>query len=165
MSTTKKNRPKFDLLREAYKIIDAIPGRAFDLEMFITKMGEAPSCGTIACAGGYLAMNPFFKKRGLKLVVADECYYGGYTVQYRGNNGLYAFAKLFKLHESDSNGDDERDVFAARDHGYKDYELSNDQLDDLSDKALWKRRVLRLFQEYGEPFDRALGKHLYLSVR
>lgn len=54
-------------LREAHAIIDGIPDVQFDLHDFSKndKKVNPHKCGTIACAGGWLAAHPYFKKFGL----------------------------------------------------------------------------------------------------
>jgi hypothetical protein len=149
-------RPNFELLRDAFAIIDGIPKRAFDLDMWRTK-GAGPSCGTIACAGGWLAMHPAMNERGLKPAEWNGqpmCESATYR-QY----GFTALRQFFQLNHL------EGDLFEGHGCGYKDSELSGEQIKGMSGKKLFKRRVLRLFQEYDEPFDPKVGRGLLLDAR
>jgi hypothetical protein len=152
MNTT--TRPNFELLRDAFAIIDGIPKKAFDLDSWVSK-DAGKSCGTIACAGGWLAMHPTMNKAGL---LPD---WGGTPMT--ANHERYGFGALqqvFSLY-----GSREVDMFEAHGFGYKDHELTEEQLERFPDKKLWKRRVLRLFQEYNEPFDPKVGRGLMLDAR
>lgn len=51
-------------LRMAHKIISATPEDAIDLQQFTTSR----TCGTLHCAGGWLATVPYFQALGLGLV-------------------------------------------------------------------------------------------------
>ncbi|MFW6855295.1 hypothetical protein ACODYM_28810 [Burkholderia gladioli] len=143
--------PNFELLRDAFEIIDGIPSRALKLSNWRTK-GEMPECGTIACAAGWLAMHPKFNALGF---TADE--HTG-APWFKGHSCFYAAQLLLGL-----DGESDR-IFSSRHHGYKDHELGQ-SIRKLSEKQLWKRRVLRLFQDYNQPFDPKVGKGLMLDVR
>lgn len=57
-------------LSMAHQILDGIPESAIDLDDWVTELKggvDAPACGTIACGGVWLAMHPYFHKRGLYL--------------------------------------------------------------------------------------------------
>jgi len=149
-------RPNFDLLRDAFAIIDGIPEASFRLDFWTSKQGKSLSCGTIACAGGWIARHPKFKAMGLAI---DCC--GDVVTEEAA--GAYALARIFDLNIAK----DEETLFSSRGStfgGYKDHELWPD-LGALSDKQLWKRRVLRLFQDHNEPFDPKVGEGLKLDVR
>ncbi len=68
--------------------------KKFDMGVFV-QMNE---CGTAACAFGYCALDPKFKRQGLKLV-PDECDYGdGYLdVQYKGKVKFEAATEFFDI--------------------------------------------------------------------
>ncbi|PLC44505.1 hypothetical protein C0Q88_07445 [Ralstonia pickettii] len=151
-------KPNFELLKDAYAIIDGIPGRVIDLDMWTAETGDSQFCGTIACAAGWLARHPKFNAQGLKLEFGDD---GPPMHEPSGTYGFTALAKMFNLDESKS----EHDLFNARIGGYRDEELTDAQFVRMSDKQLFKRRVLRLFQEYSEPFNEKLGRGLNLDAR
>lgn len=144
-------RPNFDRLRDAFAILDGIPKKAWRLEAWRSR-GSAPVCGTIACAAGWLAMNPTMNEQGLTGGV------GAYPL-CGGMSGYGALRKFFNLDTTTG------DVFCPRGYGYKDRELTKTQLQALSDKQLWQRRTLRLFQDFNEPFNQALASGLNLNAR
>jgi hypothetical protein len=111
------------------------------------------SCGTIACAGGWLAMHPVMNQAGLS---ASE---GGSPRTDKTDWGFGALREVFNLQPG------EEELFEAHGTGYKDEELTEKQITAMSGKRLWKRRVLRLFQEYNEPFDPTAGRGLMLRAR
>ncbi|MPQ56376.1 hypothetical protein [Duganella sp. FT27W] len=55
------NKPNFELLKDAYAIIYGIPAEVIDLDSIIKSRGDSLSCGTVACAFGWLGMHPKFK--------------------------------------------------------------------------------------------------------
>lgn len=65
-------RPNIELLKDAYAIIDGIPDDRFHLDYWQDATGEvaytaqAIGCGTIACAGGWLALHPTFQQVGIR---------------------------------------------------------------------------------------------------
>jgi hypothetical protein len=154
MQQAGSNRPNFDLLRDAFAIMDGIPSRVIDLDSWTTEQGKTLSCGTIACAGGWLARHPQFMELGLRI---DSC--GG--VQGKNVYGIGALAELFNLDRSKG----EEYLFNSDGDGYRDRELFQEQREQLGHKRLWKRRVLRLFQEYNEPFEKRLARGLMLDAR
>jgi hypothetical protein len=159
MNTT--TRPNFELLRDAFAIIDGIPNKAFKLDSW-RENGDGPACGTIACAGGWLAMHPTMNQAGLRAdaegtpVTTATKPFSDWPLRW----GFGALQEVFGLH-----GSGEVNLFEAHGFGYKDSELSDEQVEKLSGKRLWKRRVLRLFQEYDEPFNPKVGRGLMLSAR
>lgn len=66
-----------ELLIHAYEILDGIPQKNFDLNLIAQKGQGAPTCGTLACGLGWLAMHPDFKALGLdlwsELQSSDSC--------------------------------------------------------------------------------------------
>lgn len=57
--------PNYELLKDAYAIIDGIPGRQISLHNVVTAKGPALDNGTICCAAGWLAHHPKFQALGL----------------------------------------------------------------------------------------------------
>lgn len=78
-----------ELLKDAYAIIDGIPDKFFNLNTWVEDACElgGGGCGTIACAGGWLAMHPKFNELGLKFKWTRG--------QGRGNNERYMTYKGF----------------------------------------------------------------------
>ena len=63
-----------ELFKKAYKIISDVPAKVMNLDLIANKCGKN-SCGTIACAAGWLAQSPTFKRKGLKLVIRGDGFY------------------------------------------------------------------------------------------
>ena len=69
MSKTKAvaSVPNYELLKDAYAIIDGIPKHIINLDI-IGSHGMSLSCGTICCAAGWLGHHPRFQEMGLQTV-------------------------------------------------------------------------------------------------
>ncbi|KVQ35726.1 hypothetical protein WK03_35245 [Burkholderia cepacia] len=145
-------RPNFELLRDAFAIIDGIPDSSLNLATWRQK-GRKHECGTLACAAGWLAMHPDMNELGLSTGIP----YDGMPL-FEASSGFSALREFFGLDFHSQN------IFEGAGYGYKDGELG-DLRKDMTDKQLWKRRVLRLFQEYNEPFDPMVGEGLHLDAR
>jgi hypothetical protein len=124
----------YELLRQAYAIIDGIPDDRFNL---------VRSCGTIACAGGWLCMHPTFIALGLRAMFGsngapefvDE-QTGDYTVAFAalGKALGLTFEQAFQL-------------FTCRGDAY--FDRHND-IYSLSDKQLWQARVRHFLNTQGD---------------
>ncbi|NTX18022.1 hypothetical protein [Burkholderia cepacia] len=148
-------KPNFELLRDAFAILDGIPEHVFNLDAWTVQQGESLSCGTIACAGGWLARHPKFAELGLGISRG-----GDVCLRTDANESSFgALSKIFSLRG------DEDEIFMPSGAGYSDRELSFEVRQAMTDKQLWKRRVLRLFQEYDEPFDPKVAEGLHLDAR
>ena len=55
-------KPNFELLKDAYAIINGIPDEIVNLDSIIQSRGDSLECGTVACAIGWLGMHPKFQK-------------------------------------------------------------------------------------------------------
>jgi hypothetical protein len=78
--TKAKTKPKYALLREAYAIVGGIPEHAFWMNSILERKGVSLSCGTVACALGWLGMHPKFQaKTGLATVSRTSLNSGGST--------------------------------------------------------------------------------------
>jgi hypothetical protein len=130
-------KPNYELLKDAYAIIDGIPDKVFHLAAWVTRKGKALDCGTVACAGGWLSMHPQFNDMGLKLNAER------FPV-LRGLQAIGALAALFNLEYSDA-----LDLFGMRPicGGPRRYDPPN--ADRLSDKELWKARVRNFLNRMG----------------
>lgn len=51
----------------AYEILSGIPEDNILLSAYVTEGDGTPTCGTIACGAGWLAMHPAFQAMGLRL--------------------------------------------------------------------------------------------------
>jgi hypothetical protein len=83
----------FELLKEAYAIIDGIPKRRFNLNRLAVpkqidgnhhRAGQPlrAECGSIACAIGWLAMHPTFNAMGLWINQRGVLFLGTEAVKY-----------------------------------------------------------------------------------
>ncbi len=72
-------------LKRLAEILDAVPPAQFDLGFWYTKT----DCGTIACAGGWAALDPGFQADGLKPDAGMPT--------YAGERGFAALIRFFGL--------------------------------------------------------------------
>lgn len=130
--------PDFELLKDAYAIIDGIPEAAIALDKLVSARGEALDKGTVCSPAGWLAQHPKFMERGLAL--SDD----GNALLWNGKpagEDAYAqvMARVFGLQEVEA----ER-LFADR----RTYTLGDDS--GLSDKRLWLHEMRDFLRENGE---------------
>jgi hypothetical protein len=97
------SQPNYELLRQAYAILDGIPQQAIDLDHVIKERGSSLKCGTIACGIGWLSMHPKFNSMGLKFE-KRKGFIGNGSVDiltYQGQSVDYAEAasKIFGIAE------------------------------------------------------------------
>ena len=134
--------PNFDLIKDAYAIIDGIPETAIDLDQLVSKRGETLEHGTVCSPAGWLAQHPRFSELGLAL--ADD------------DSGLLPLdapptvilARVFGLEPGDA-----EHLFSDR----NTYTLGDDS--GLSDKRLWLREVREFLKQHGQ-LDEEFGEHL-----
>lgn len=129
--------PNFELLKDAYAIIDGIPDDRVSLHSIMSVRGESLACGTICCAAGWLAHHPKFQVLGLgvlsdgsRLTFKEMQPYGSYVAQ---------IAQLFNLPEIDAEV-----LFNMRQH----HEWQGDWA-DLTQKQVFLRRVREYLQRHG----------------
>jgi hypothetical protein len=92
--------PNFELLKDAYEIVDGIPAENFFLNQWRMR-DEGPSCGTIACAAGWLTLHPKFQALGLEYgKTAND----STQIKYRGVIHMSALAQFFGISNTDANG-------------------------------------------------------------
>lgn len=126
----------YPLLRDAYAIIDGIPEDRFNLDSWRradSHTNDNPSsCGTIACAAGWLAMHPMMQERGLrsgKYGVPEIATVTGVVISHYQALGVVLGISRF----------DAEQLFGTR-----LFRRSYDPVyipSNLSDKELWKARV------------------------
>jgi hypothetical protein len=134
MNTT----PDFELLKEAYAIIDGIPEAAISLGLPCTKAGAALDEGTVCSPEGWLALHPRFRQLGLRigpdgkdLRFSDEPGFWPTTVEPLARVfGLSAFTAGLLF------GD--RILFTGGDDS------------GLSDKQLWQGRLREYLRQEGQ---------------
>lgn len=128
-------KPNYELLKDAYSIIDGIPADLINLDKIYTNLGERPDCGTIACAAGFLALHPQFQALGLMPYMEDG-------IQFEGAFGWYAkvMAELFSLSCVDA-----IQIFSPR--GSSTYDVG---MSALPHKELFLHRVTQFLKEEGQ---------------
>lgn len=130
--------PDFELIKDAYAIIDGIPETAIDLNLLQTAKGETLERGTICSPAGWLAQHPKFMELGLSL--SED----GSRLLLNGEpagaeSPAEIMAQVFGLQPADA----ER-LFADR----NTYTLGDDS--GLSDKRLWLHEMREFLKEHGE---------------
>lgn len=132
------NTPDFELLKNAYAIIDGIPETAIALGCLQTARGEALDRGTICSPAGWLAQHPAFRALDLSLSDnGDGLCYQGETVE--SGNEAPVMARIFGLQEAEA-----EHLFDSR----STYSLGDDS--GLSDKRLWLREVREFLKRHGQ---------------
>jgi hypothetical protein len=123
--------PNFELLKDAYEIVDGIPAENFYLNQWRMR-DEGLSCGTIACAAGWLTLHPKFQALGLEYgKTAND----STQIKYRGVIHMSALAQFFGISVSDAEG-----IFGV---------VSSFQ-PVRSHKALFLRRLYNFLREHGQ---------------
>lgn len=121
-------QPNFDLLKDAYAIIEGIPAENFYLNSW-REWDEGATCGTIACAAGWLPLHPDFQARGLT--------YGksvfGMQIKFRDREHMAALAAFF-----DISCDDAEELFGAS----CDYKILH--------KEIFLKRVRDFLEKHGQ---------------
>jgi hypothetical protein len=101
----------------------------------ITPSSAAVNCGTIACAGGWIALNPEFEALGMSA--------GSFGApRFRGLSSYDALAKLFDISINDA-----RDLFYFKTS--EDTETFGESaFDIMTDRQLWLSRARLLREKY-----------------
>lgn len=133
-----KTGPDFELLKDAYAIIDGIPETAIDLDRLQTAKGEALDKGTICSPAGWLAQHPKFMELGLSLSEdGKQLCLNGQPAQPGTESEI--LAQIFGLSPAEA-----QHLFGTRDT----YSLGDDS--GLSDKRLWLREVREFLKQHHE---------------
>ena len=130
--------PDFELLKDAYAIIDGIPEAAIDLDHLCSAHGESLEHGTVCSPAGWLAQHPKFMDLGLSLSEDDK------RLSLRGQEQedeppAQVMAAVFGLTPAEA-----AHLFADR----QTYTLGDDT--GLSDKRLWQREVRAFLRRHGQ---------------
>ena len=128
------SQPNFELLKDAYEIIDGIPARNIRLSEWREK-DRGASCGTIACAAGWLSLHPKFQALGLG---SGHDYGFGAEPVFDGRGGVSGMAALFNIRLAEA-----FDLFSDRNH-----RLSYPSR--ISDKKLFLSRVRNFLGAHGQ---------------
>jgi hypothetical protein len=130
--------PNFELLKDAYAIIDGIPETAIALDKLQTAKGETLDRGTVCSPSGWLAQHPQFMALGLSLSEdGDQLCFNGEPVE-TGTEALI-MAQIFGLQPVEA-----EHLFDTR----STYSLGDDS--GLSDKRLWLREVREFLKAHGQ---------------
>lgn len=89
-----EQKPNFELLKDAYEIIDGIPNRNINLNCWVRGDEKRADCGTSACAAGWLALHPKFQALGLKM---GSSRLFGSAPTFRGKQDYEALGLLFGI--------------------------------------------------------------------
>jgi hypothetical protein len=133
-----ETNPDFDLLKDAYAIIDGIPETAIALDKLQTAKGKCLNRGMICSPAGWFAQHPQFMELGLSL--SED----GNHLIFDGEPATAALsaqimAKLFGLQQVDA-----EHLFGER----STYTLQDDS--GLSDKRLWLHEVREFLKQHGQ---------------
>ena len=120
--------PDFELLKDAYAIIDGIPEVSIDLSSLCSARGHSLEHGTICSPAGWLARHPDFQALGLALSSSGDELMFKDTPEARTTAEV--MAQVFRLPLQDA-----EHLFGNRDT----YTLGDDS--GLSDKRLWQREL------------------------
>jgi len=139
--------PNFELIKDAYAIIDGIPETAIDLDKLVSRRGETLEHGTVCSPAGWLAQHPRFVELGLTLADDDI------ALQLAGEPPMdeppaVILSRIFGLAPGDA-----EHLFSNR----QAYTLGDDS--GLSDKRLWLREVREFLKQHGH-LDAELDDHL-----
>ncbi|HYD96538.1 MAG TPA: hypothetical protein VEC01_14510 [Noviherbaspirillum sp.] len=137
--------PNYELLKDAYAIIDGIPETAIDLDALCSARGETLEQGTICSPAGWLAQHPQFMALGLAL--AED----GTQLTVDGEPAAdpsEALSRVLGLRTEDA-----QHLFGDR----NTYTLGDDT--GLSDKRLWQREVREFLKQHGQ-LDEEFEEHL-----
>lgn len=129
--------PDFELLKDAYAIIDGIPETAIDLESLCSARGASLEHGTVCSPAGWLARHPDFNALGL--APSDDDGSLVFKGEAEGKTVAEVMAQVFRLPPSDA-----EHLFGNRDT----YTLGDDS--GLSDKRLWQREVRDYLRAHGQ---------------
>lgn len=135
--------PNYELLKDAYAIIDGIPAKHFDLEAIVDKVGESLTCGTVACAIGWLGLHPKFNELGLQTVLgkSDDSYLLKMNGFHDDDFYSHKVAGLFGISVHDAS-----DLFGPASHSGFDYLINS----KTSDKKRFLKRVKLYLIEKGQ---------------
>lgn len=152
-----------ELLAYAMEVIDAVPEHKLDLKTWqqgpVIYSPSEITCGTVACAGGWLTLTPRFQELGLKpdergfpqlacLSVDGSVDNLSYTTEGIFNGWILTtsarvFSKLF-----DISLDDASDLFEIRALTIDNAVDYAEVFDVLTDRQLWLSRARNLLHKY-----------------
>lgn len=135
MDTATDTGIDFELLKDAYAIIDGIPETAIALGRLQTARGESLDRGTVCSPAGWLAQHPAFMQLGLSLS-EDGTRLRLHDQWAEEGEEARIMAELFRLSPVEA-----AQLFGSR----HTYTLGDDS--GLSDKRLWLREVREFLKQ------------------
>lgn len=145
---------QFEKLKQAYAVIDGIPEKNFDLDAWYTETDSKPgkkikpTCGTIACAAGWLAIHPEFMSKDYRSEATENRYWSAGVIRSRSNawvGGIDYVERTFGLTWEDADA-----LFCPAGDSRYESDLTIDQLDKMSHKTVWQRRIKKFLKEHGQ---------------
>jgi len=130
--------PDFELLKDAYAIVDGIPENAISLDNLQSSRGDTLEHGTVCSPAGWLALHPTFNALGLSLSTDGSRLVWNDRPADEASPALI-MAGLFGLPPNDA-----EHLFGQRDT----YTLGDDS--GLSDKRLWQREFREYLKAHGQ---------------
>lgn len=117
----------YELLKDAYAIVDGIPEAAIAIGLPCSKIGPTLSEGTVCSPEGWLALHPSFIELGLS-ISAD-----GRSLEFNGEQESVAsaMAKVFRMPEEE----------AAQLFGGRTADIGDESNSSMSDKQFWQMRI------------------------
>lgn len=143
--------PNFELLKDAYAIIDGIPEDRFNLNVVTRTDAEGHEkdphyCGTVGCALGWLAMHPQFQALGLGLYVSDHRSQQAFTSFFGANLDFEkAGAMVFGMTVNDATA-----MFRPARHVELFPNREESLIPVVSDKQVWQNRVKTYLRAHGQ---------------
>lgn len=126
----------YELLKQAYAIIDGIPENLIAFGPACTHAGPSLADGTICSPEGWLAMHPAFQQLGLNFdAEANEVRYNDEP----GESPAIIMSRVFRLPLTEA-----EQLFGGR------TAFTGGDDSGLSDKRLWQRRICEYLQAKGE---------------
>lgn len=133
-----ENGPDFELLKDAYAIIDGIPETAIALDYLQSARGQSLEKGTVCSPAGWLAQHPQFTALGLSLSDdGEQLLLDGYRAESASTPEL--LAQVFGLERTDAEY-----LFGDRNR----FTLGDDS--GLSDKRLWQHEMREFLKRHGQ---------------
>lgn len=153
----------FELLKDAYAIIDGIPDHQFNLNRWVEEDSTGSSCdiahgcGTVACAGGWLSLHPKFNALGLNYTWSRGLGRGNNErrLTYKGNDmggePFSVLGKVFGMSDYDA-----RKLFSASGSSDYDYKIFREKGHYIGHKKLFQYRVKHFLKQYDPTYTKAI---------
>jgi hypothetical protein len=154
----------FELLKDAYAIIDGIPEKQFNLNRWVEENDNTGSvcdlahgCGTVACAGGWLSLHPKFNELGLKYTWkrGKGRGFNERRITYKGNdmedNPFDVLGKTFDIGYWGA-----QNLFSAAGGSKYDADIYRMKGRNTNHKTLFKYRVKHFLKQYDRTYTKPI---------